>query len=144
MKQLLWSLYLLFFLLFAVSCGPYSGYRRANPMDPLYGVERFSRMLNLNPDQLQAISNLRDNFRKEDSKIKGNLEASLVDLRQMTRRPKKDLNEDEIMEKIKEVGNLETELRQNAARTGFSLAQILTDEQYDRFAEILRREQIRY
>ena len=136
-KRLSYITLLLVLLEFSVSCVPYPGYRREMLADPLHGVEFYSRTLDLNSEQLQAIGKVREELRKNQMRRRVELQDDIAELGELTHRPKKELDEAKIMKKVEEIGAIETSLRKEAVNAGLSLAKILSEEQYDRFAEIL-------
>ena len=121
----------------AVSCAPYPYPPPDVQSDPLRGIEYFSRALNLSDDQLRAIAKIRDDLRKEDLKNRAELQAAMIDLRELTHQPKKDLDEEKILKKVDEIGAIETKMRADTVRAGLSMANVLTDEQYTRFGDFL-------
>lgn len=127
-------------LLWAIGgCAPYEGYRTGSPFDPLHGVERLAGALKLSEEQRVAIGALRAQLQKDEIRNRADLEAALIDLRRLTRESKDRLDEAQILQKVDEVGNLETALRRRAVEAGLSLAKILTVEQYERLGEIVNR-----
>ncbi len=110
------------------------------PVDPLHNVEHFAKDLNLTDDQMKQIENVRKDFAREEIKLRSNLDIAYLDLRDMTHQDQKDLNRDQIMRKVEEIGSLQTTLAKKNVEAGLSLTSILNEEQFKKFAELLREE----
>jgi len=136
-------------LIFLVSaCVPYYDYEQpartgAAPGggDAFYNIERFAPELKLTHPQIQKIRQLRADFDKHAISINAALRAAYIDLNNMTSADRKQLDKDAVFKKADEISKLHAEMQRKILELDLELTSLLTDEQYEKFRDILNRRQ---
>jgi Spy/CpxP family protein refolding chaperone len=131
-------------LLFLVSaCAPY--YQEPPRMGPgpggdvLQNIERFAPELRLTREQIQKIRQLRANFDREAIRINAALRVAYVDLNNLTHADRKQLDKDKAFKKADEINGLHAQMQRKIIELDLGVTDLLTDDQYEKFRDILSR-----
>lgn len=130
-------------LIFILSaCAPY--YEEPPTMGPgpgadvLRNIERFSHELKLTREQIQKIRRLRANFEKEAIRIHAALRVAYLDLDNLTHPDRKLIDKDKVFKKADEINGLHAQMQRKIIELDLEVTDLLTEEQYEKFSEILK------
>jgi Spy/CpxP family protein refolding chaperone len=107
--------------------------------DAIYNIERFARELKLTRPQIQKIRQLRADFDKEATRINATLRTDYTDLNNLTRADRNQLDKEAVFKKADEISELHAEMQRKILELDLELTSLLTDEQYEKFRDILSR-----
>jgi Spy/CpxP family protein refolding chaperone len=107
--------------------------------DMLHSVERFARELGLTREQMQTIRQLRANFDKEAIRIDAALRSGYLDLNRLTYTDRQQMDKDKVFKKADEINGLHAQIQRKMIELDLEITDVLTDEQYDKFRDLLRR-----
>lgn len=93
--------------------------------------------LSLSKEQKEKIKNIHFNNEKMAEEIKSKIKIKEIELREILLEEKPDIKK--IENKIKEIGDLNTELRILKIRNFFQIKEILTKEQWEKFKQIVSK-----
>jgi len=112
--------------------------------DVLYNIERFASELRLTREQIQKIRQLRANFDKEAIRTNAALRVAYLDLNNLTRADRKQLDKDKVFKKADEINGLHAQMQRKIIELELEVTALLTDEQYEKFRDILNRQSYEY
>lgn len=130
-------------LIFLVTaCAPY--YEEPPSMGPgpggdvLRNIERFSHELKLTREQIQKIRQLRANLEREAIRINAALRVAYLDLNNLTHPDRKQIDKDKVFKKADEINGLHAQMQRKIIELDLEVTDLLTEEQYEKFSEILK------
>lgn len=130
----------------ALGCGNY--YQRGIPgaavyppyfMDPLHNIELYADKIGLKDDQLNKIAELRTKYQKEEIRLRAEMESAFIELNELTHKDRQSIDQDKIYKKTDEIGTIRTAMLKNVINLELDVGKILSDEQYNKFAQIMRK-----
>lgn len=141
------SLLFLVSIIFSSSgCGNY--YQRGMPggavyppyfMDPLHNIELYADKIGLADDQLKKIAELRTRYHKEEIRLRAEMESAFVELNELTHKDRQTIDQEKIYKKTDEIGAIRTAMLKDVINLELDVGKILSDEQYNKFAQIMRK-----
>jgi len=127
-------LILLIFLTQAPMGGPVE-----DPMDVSWGILRDKRIaseLKLTPDQQKKIADIHYSYSKKVVDLRAEIQKKAIDLNKIIE--SEDFTREQIEPLVKEIANLEAELRINRLMELGEMRKVLTQEQRDKLRELMR------
>jgi Spy/CpxP family protein refolding chaperone len=105
------------------------GYRGGRPMmGPMYySLEELSKELNLTPEQLAGLQQLRQSFFQDTLGWRNELVIKRFDLQDLLRQPQADTNQ--VLSKQREVSELESRIQERMVIFQLEMRKVLTPEQ---------------
>ena len=107
--------------------------------DALHNIERFAPELRLTREQIQKIRQMRANFEREAIRINAALRVAYLDLNNLTHADRKQLDKDKAFKKADEINGLHAQMQRKIIELDLEVTDLLTDEQYEKFRDILSR-----
>ncbi len=136
-------------LIFLVSaCAPY--YEEPPSMglgpggDALHNIERFAPELRLTREQIQKIRQIRANLEREAIRINAALRVAYLDLNNLTHPDRKQIEKDKVFKKVDEINGLHAQMQRKIIELELEATDLLTDEQYEKFRDILNSRSSEY
>lgn len=108
-------------------------------IDPLHNIELYAEKLGLTDDQLKKIGELRTKYHKDEIRLRAEMESAFIELNELTHKERQSIDKEKTYKKVDEIGSIRTNMLKNIINLELEVGKLLSDEQYNKFAQIIRK-----